>query len=91
MLAKVKKKNAAVVVEALIKQSQELPGAQQFEVLEVVVDRWRYALAREPLNQGAFWFGSKRLAMAGDWCYGSKVEGAFLSGVAAALVSTSNS
>jgi predicted NAD/FAD-dependent oxidoreductase len=64
--------------------ARQLPGAQPFEVLNANIHRWRYALAREPLNQGAFWFRSKRLAVAGDWCHGSRVEGAFLSGMAAA-------
>ena len=73
-----------IVRDLLLDAARKLPGAQQFQVLEADAHRWRYALAREPLKQGAFWFESKRLAVAGDWCYGSKVEGAFLSGVAAA-------
>ncbi|MFC1701791.1 FAD-dependent oxidoreductase [Pseudomonadota bacterium] len=72
------------VRDQLLDAARQLPGVSQFKVLEADAHRWRYALAREPLNQGAFWFGSKRLAVAGDWCYGSKVEGAFLSGIAAA-------
>jgi predicted NAD/FAD-dependent oxidoreductase len=68
----------------LLEAARQLPGTQQFKVLDADAHRWRYALAREALNQGAFWFGPKRLAIAGDWCYGSKVEGAFLSGMAAA-------
>lgn len=70
--------------DMLLDAARELPGAQRFRVLEADAHRWRHALAREPLKQGAFWFESKRLALAGDWCYGSKVEGAFLSGMAAA-------
>jgi len=49
-----------------------------------VAHRWRYALARKPLEKGAIWFEDQRLALAGDWCHGSRVEGAFLSGAAAA-------
>jgi predicted NAD/FAD-dependent oxidoreductase len=67
-----------------LEAARQLPGAQRFEVLDANIHRWRYALAPEPLNQGAFWFKSKRLVVAGDWCHGSRVEGAFLSGMAAA-------
>lgn len=76
--------NPDMVRDLLLDAARKLPGAQQFDVLEADAHRWRYALAREPLNQGAFWFESRRLAVAGDWCNGSKVEGAFLSGLAAA-------
>jgi predicted NAD/FAD-dependent oxidoreductase len=72
------------VCGVLLEAARQLPGAQPFEVLDADTHRWRYALAREPLNQGAFWFKYNRLAVAGDWCYGSRVEGAFLSGMAAA-------
>ena len=46
--------------------------------------RWRYALAREPLEVGCLWDRERRLGACGDWCQGSRVEGAFLSGMAAA-------
>jgi len=46
--------------------------------------RWRYALARKPLNEGCLLDGASRLAVAGDWCSGSRIEGAWSSGVAAA-------
>jgi hypothetical protein len=72
------------IAERLLDAARKLPDAQEFEVLDTVAHRWRYALATEPLNRGAIWLQSKNLALAGDWCNGSKVEGAFLSGMAAA-------
>ncbi len=72
------------VIKGLLEAAQRLPVAQSFIVKEAFAHRWRYALAREPLNAGALWFEPKNLALAGDWCYGSRVEGAFLSGAAAA-------
>jgi len=68
----------------LIEAARDLPLAQPFTVESAIAHRWRYALARQPLNCGAIWLGSKNLALAGDWCHGSRVEGAFLSGIAAA-------
>lgn len=46
--------------------------------------RWRYAIAREPLESGSLFCEEKRIVLCGDWCAGSRVEGAFLSGLSAA-------
>ncbi len=49
-----------------------------------VAHRWRHAAVPEPLDVGALWDAEARLAVCGDWCQGGRVEGAFLSGMAAA-------
>jgi predicted NAD/FAD-dependent oxidoreductase len=72
------------VTGRLLDAARRLPGATPFGVVEVTAHRWRHALADSPLDLGALWFEAERLAIAGDWCNGSKVQGAFLSGVAAA-------
>jgi predicted NAD/FAD-dependent oxidoreductase len=77
-------KSADEVRSLLLEAARELPLSQTFTVTSAVAHRWRYALARQPLSCGAIWLGSKNLVLAGDWCNGSRVEGAFLSGVAAA-------
>lgn len=46
--------------------------------------RWRYALADPPLHVGALVDARRRLALGGDWCQGSRIEGAWLSGQALA-------
>jgi renalase len=46
--------------------------------------RWRLACADPPLAVEALADADRRLYAAGDWCAGNRVEGAFLSGLAAA-------
>ena len=46
--------------------------------------RWRYASADPPLAVGAIHHAESRLTLCGDWCLGSRIEDAFLSGRAAA-------
>ncbi|MGB5694599.1 MAG: FAD-dependent oxidoreductase [Polyangiales bacterium] len=46
--------------------------------------RWRYALADNPLEEACLFDASKGLAVCGDWTNGNRIEGAFLSGLAAA-------
>jgi photolyase PhrII len=72
------------VMGLLLDAARKLPGAQAFEVCEAMAHRWRYALASEPSMAGSLWFDSLGLAVTGDWCHGSKVQGAFLAGVSAA-------
>ncbi len=46
--------------------------------------RWRYARPIDPLQQRFVLDPAIRLAACGDWCGGPRIEGAFLSGLAAA-------
>jgi renalase len=48
------------------------------------VHRWRYATADPPLAIGAIHDADARVTLCGDWCLGSRIEDAFLSGVTAA-------
>ncbi len=62
----------------------EATGIDPVEPAGVQTHRWRYALADNPIQAGCLWDGDLRLAVCGDWCNQSRVEGAFLSGIAAA-------
>lgn len=46
--------------------------------------RWAHATPVNPLPQPCLWDDAQRLGMAGDWCGGPRIEGAFLSGLALA-------
>jgi renalase len=52
--------------------------------VHLAAHRWRFACADPPLAAGALADPDQRLFVCGDWCAGSRVEGAFLSGLAAA-------
>jgi len=46
--------------------------------------RWPHATPVNPLPQSFLWDEAQRLGMAGDWCGGPRIEGAYLSGLALA-------
>ncbi len=48
--------------------------------------RWAHAAPMNPLPQLCLWDCDRRLGMAGDWCDGPRIEGAYLSGLALAEV-----
>ena len=48
------------------------------------VHRWRHAAADPPLAVGAIHDSDSRITLCGDWCRGSRIEDAYLSGLTAA-------
>ncbi len=52
--------------------------------LHVRALRWTHATPLNPLPQQFLWDETHRLGMAGDWCDGPRIEGAYLSGQALA-------
>jgi predicted NAD/FAD-dependent oxidoreductase len=50
----------------------------------VSAHRWRYAQAQQPLVVDCLWDRRSRIGICGDWCHGSRIEGAYLSGAAMA-------
>jgi predicted NAD/FAD-dependent oxidoreductase len=53
--------------------------------------RWREAVADPPLSAGALHDEELGVSICGDWCVGSRIEDAFLSGLAAVSPSPSSS
>lgn len=72
------------VLPLLMTAFSEATGIPEIPTLHAQAHRWRYALASNPLSYGALWDSSLQLAVCGDWCNNSRVEGAFLSGQSAA-------
>lgn len=73
------------VASALLEAFRErVPSAAGISPQLISVHRWRYALAPEPLNEACLHDKACALVVAGDWCAGNRIEGAWLSGQAAA-------
>jgi predicted NAD/FAD-dependent oxidoreductase len=71
------------VCDALLAEWGEIVGIRSPRPVHLAAHRWRYALPTEPLSIGCLWDDAKRIAVCGDWCRGARIEGAFLSGLAA--------
>jgi hypothetical protein len=68
----------------LLEAFRDAVGRLDADALHLAAHRWRYALPREPLADPCLFDRGLRMAACGDWCGGPRVEGAFLSGCAAA-------
>lgn len=66
----------------LMEAFEDLISAGLPRAFYATVHRWRYATADPPLAVGALARG--RVIVCGDWCKGSRIEDAYLSGLAAA-------
>ncbi len=73
------------VIDALSTEfARFVPAAKQQRPALQTAHRWRYALSPAPLAQGFLAAAEEKLWIAGDWCQGNRIEGAWLSGQAAA-------
>ncbi len=59
-------------------------GIKKIEPSLLTAHRWRYAQCETTIEKGCLWQADQGLAVAGDWCAGNRVEGAWTSGQAAA-------
>jgi photolyase PhrII len=53
-------------------------------IVHLDAHRWAHAIPREPHPESCLWDAEQLVAACGDWCGGPRIEGAYLSGVAAA-------
>jgi predicted NAD/FAD-dependent oxidoreductase len=72
------------VSSQLIEAFAEAAGTPTPQPTDQRVHRWRYSLPGEPLDTPCLFDGSSGITVCGDWCAGARIEGAFLSGSAAA-------
>ena len=72
------------VTEALLQAFFEATGAAPQTPRFTQLTLWNDAIASTPLDVGCLWDPARRLGVCGDWCHGSRVEGALLSGMAMA-------
>jgi photolyase PhrII len=59
-------------------------GLPEIEPVFAAAHLWRHAQARNPLAEGCLWDRRGRIGICGDWCSGSRIEGAYLSGASLA-------
>lgn len=71
------------VVPELLERFRALVGSRAEPEL-AVAHRWRFAQVEVAADRPCLWDAERRLALAGDWCLGPRVEAAFDSGEAAA-------
>ena len=72
------------VAQTMMQEFWRVTGITPLESTHLQVHRWKYAIAEADLGTGCFANESAVVLACGDWANGSRVEGAFLSGVAAA-------
>jgi predicted NAD/FAD-dependent oxidoreductase len=73
----------AAVAQQLLSALSQAIGVRLPEHAFLDTHRWRYAHAPAPLDASAV-SCQERIALCGDWSNGGRVEGAYLSGIAAA-------
>ena len=72
------------VMPKLVKAFWDATGIGPVDPAFCTAHRWRYAIPVKPLESRCLEDCEKRAIACGDWCAGPRVEGAFLSGLAAA-------
>jgi predicted NAD/FAD-dependent oxidoreductase len=75
---------AGDVADFLLDNFFQTTGLAPSQPLFLQAHRWLYSLAENPLSEGCLWDDEYAIGVCGDWCHGSRIEGAFLSGLAGA-------
>jgi predicted NAD/FAD-dependent oxidoreductase len=74
----------ADVAPHLVEAFVQATGGPALEVQSCSAHLWRFAIPAETLTEACLFDPTLQLGTCGDWCAGPRVEGAFLSGMAAA-------
>ncbi len=73
-----------VAMAPMLEAFAQLLGPAAKRIVHAQAHRWRYAIPDPVLESDSLWDATLRVGVAGDWCGGPRVEGALLSGMAAA-------
>lgn len=76
--------DADTVGKDILEQFFAATGIKSLYPDHLQAHRWRYAKTQSPLDVGCLWDPAWRIGACGDWCHGSRVEDAVLSGLAMA-------
>jgi len=77
-------RDPADVIAPMLAAFFDAAGVEPREPAFAAAHRWRYALPAAPLGEGCVFDEDNAAGACGDWAYGARVEGAFLSGNSAA-------
>jgi predicted NAD/FAD-dependent oxidoreductase len=69
------------VRQLLVGAFRRVAGAAIPDPVHAAAHRWRLSRSEPALGVDAFWDRHLRIGACGDWCIGSRIEGAYLSGV----------
>lgn len=72
------------VIRILSTAFADVTGQEIPEPCYAVAELWPYARPVNPLNSGCLYDDGLGIGACGDWCYGARVEGAYLSGISVA-------
>jgi predicted NAD/FAD-dependent oxidoreductase len=72
------------IIEKLLPMFGSILGKTIDQPLHVNAHRWMYAIPKNPLDQDCLFDSTTGIGACGDWCGGSRVEAAYLSGIALA-------
>jgi predicted NAD/FAD-dependent oxidoreductase len=77
--------NPSQIADRMISEFNRVTGRKPQTPIDLQAHRWKYALPVDrSKSSSCFYDPSNGIAACGDWAMGSRVEGAFLSGMAAA-------
>jgi predicted NAD/FAD-dependent oxidoreductase len=77
-------RDKAELQAAIIAAASQLTGYDLTKAKYTTIHRWLYAAVSKGTGQACLADESEKLVVCGDWCLGGRVEGAWLSGKAAA-------
>ena len=72
------------IAEAMLTEFWNVTGLAEKTPTHMAAHRWKYAIPVEQTETGCYFDPSSAIVACGDWANGSRVEGAFLSGMSAA-------